>query len=286
MKIKLIGSGIGNCGRINGCEFAPNEITAYLSKYCNLFLDVDVSIYNSENHDVMKQKEFFTQVATKVRTALKRDEFPLLLGGDHSCAIGTWSGVAAKLQEESKDLALMWVDAHMDAHRPDTSETGNLHGMPVAHLFGNGHEELTTILTKNPKLKPENIIYFGIRSFEKPEEDYLKDLGVKIYYQHMLNMNNFQELFLHEFEYLGKKTDGNVGITLDLDGLEPNEIAAVGTPEANGISASGFLEMLQQIDITKLIAFEIAEYNPYLDKDNRSIEYISKLITLLAKKLS
>ena len=280
-KIKLIGSSIGNCGRIAGCELATSKIVEQLTEQLNLFFDVEDFVFDGSSHDLLKQQKFFTKVAAAVNTTLDNNQFPLLLGGDHSCAIGSWSGVAAKLHDDGKELALIWVDAHMDAHRPNTSETGNLHGMPVAHLLGNGHSELVAILTKNPKLKPENIVYFGIRSFEEPEEEYLKSLGIKIYYQHMLSSSNFQELFLSEFERLGQQTQNNVGITLDLDGLEPNEIAAVGTPEANGINSQIFLDTIGKIDFSKLIAFEIAEYNPLLDKDNRTMDYILQLLKII-----
>lgn len=280
-KIKVIGSAIGNCGRITGCEFAPYEIANYVMKNLNQVPETVIITYAGASHDVMKQQEFFNNVAAKVRNTLQDNEFPLLLGGDHSCAIGTWSGVAAKLQEENRELSLIWIDAHMDAHRPDTSDSGNLHGMPVAHLLGNGHKELTAILTKSPKLKPENVVYFGIRSFEKPEEDYLKALGVKIYYQHMLNDDNFQEIFLSEYQRLSRQGHKTVGISLDLDGLDPKDISAVGTPEASGISSQIFLDTLQKIDLDELVAFEIAEYNPKLDKNNETMKYILKLIATL-----
>lgn len=281
-KVKFIGSAIGNCGRISGCESAPYEIVNYVNKQLNQLFVAEIVNYAGESHDVQEQQNFFVTIANKVKDTLDDNEFPILLGGDHSCAIGSWSGVASKLQEENKNLSLIWIDAHMDAHRPDTSDSGNLHGMPVAHLLGSGYQEFTSILTKTPKLKPENIVYFGIRSFEKPEEDYLKNLGVKIYYQHMLNDDNFQELFLTEYKRLSEC--GKVGISLDLDGLDPKNIAAVGTPESFGIDSQIFLEVMQKIDLDKLVAFEIAEYNPKLDKNNETMNYILELIKSLIKK--
>ena len=85
---------------------------------------------------------FFIKVAHRAERAITKGVFPIFIGGDHSCAIGSWSGIAYNLQKQDKELALIWIDAHMDAHRPETSETGNLHGMPVAHLLGHGHKEL------------------------------------------------------------------------------------------------------------------------------------------------
>lgn len=280
-RIKLIGSAIGNCGRLNGCESSPYQISNSLANSEGVLIDSDVVAYTGGSHDVLAQREFFVKVARRAERAIEKGVFPIFIGGDHSCAIGSWSGVAANLEKHNQDLALIWIDAHMDAHRPETSETGNLHGMPVAHLLGHGHKELTSIMTAMPKVKPQNVVYFGIRSFEKPEEDFLKEQGVTIYYQHQLTDENFQDLFLMEFNRLAQQTGGNVGISLDLDGLDPEAIAAVGTPVENGIDSDIFMDTMSKLDSSKLIAFEIAEYNPSLDKDHRSVKYMMELIKLL-----
>ncbi|RTK99074.1 MAG: arginase [Proteobacteria bacterium] len=284
-RIKLIGSAIGNCGRLNGCESSPYQISNTLANTEGVLLDSDVVAYTGGSHDVLAQREFFVRVAHRAERAITKRVFPIFIGGDHSCAIGSWSGIAYNLERQKKDLALIWIDAHMDAHRPETSETGNLHGMPVAHLLGHGHKELTSILSATPKLKPENVVYFGIRSFEKPEEDFLQSLGVKIYYQDMLSDDNFVELFLQEYNRLAQQTNGNVGISLDLDGLDPNEIKAVGTPVENGISTRKFTEAIEKIDVHNLVGFEIAEYNPSLDKDGSSMKYMLELLKLVIARI-
>ncbi len=280
-RIKLIGSAIGNCGRLNGCESSPYQISNSLANSEGVLIDSDVVAYTGGSHDVLAQREFFVKVARRAERAIEKGVFPIFIGGDHSCAIGSWSGVATNLEKYQKDMALIWIDAHMDAHRPDTSETGNLHGMPVAHLLGYGHKELTSIMSSMPKLKPENVVYFGIRSFEQAEEDFLQELGVKIYYQHQLTDDNFQELFLMEFNRLAQQTGGNVGISLDLDGLDPEDIVAVGTPVENGIDSTIFMDTIAKLDMSKLIGFEIAEYNPSLDKNHQSVKYMMELIKLL-----
>ncbi len=284
-RIKLIGSAIGNCGRLNGCESSPYQISNRLANTEGILIDADVVAYDGGSHDALAQREFFIRVANRAERAKEKDVFPIFIGGDHSCAIGSWRGIADNLQKHNEELGLIWIDAHMDAHRPDTSETGNLHGMPVAHLLGHGHRELTSIMSANPKLKPENLVYFGIRSYEKPEEDFLQSLGVKIYYQEMLSDENFVVLFLQEFNRLAKQTNGNVGISLDLDGLDPKEIAAVGTPVENGISSAKFDEAMTKINIKHLTAFEIAEYNPSLDKDSASMQYMLNLLKLIISRV-
>ena len=284
-RIKLIGSAIGNCGRLNGCESAPYQISNSLANSEGILIDADVVAYTGGSHDVLAQREFFIKVAHRAERAMTKNVFPIFIGGDHSCAIGSWSGVAYNLQKKNQELALIWIDAHMDSHRPETSETGNLHGMPISHLLGYGHKELTSILSALPKLKPENLVFFGIRSFEKPEEDFLQSLGVKIYYQDMLSDENFEALFLEEYNRLALQTNGNVGISLDLDGLDPKHIAAVGTPVANGIDSRIFLETMNKLDTKHLIGFEIGEYNPSLDKDHRSMHYMLELLKALIAKV-
>lgn len=284
-QITIIGSAISKCGRLAGCELAPGKIIADLETN-GLHIKQQIYNYNGESHDVSQLKDYFNQVAAHGNQLNLNQEFPIYLGGDHSCAIGSWSGISHNLQQHAKDFALIWVDAHMDAHRPETSESGNLHGMPVAHLLGHGYKELISLLNDNPKLKPENLVYFGVRSFEAPEEELLQALGVKIYYQHMLSTANFEDLFISEFNRLAMQTNGNVGISLDLDALDPKEIVAVGVPESNGIASQLFLDTFAKLDVKQLVAFEVSEYNPLLDPNGESLAYTNKLLTQLIKMVT
>ncbi|AJI75556.1 arginase family protein [Francisella philomiragia subsp. philomiragia ATCC 25015] len=277
-KVEAVGIAIGNAGREIGCGRAPY---ALLNELRDRRIDAQIINYIGGRAEVPTMGKYFTKVAQTVSEILKEGKFPLTLGGDHSCAIGTWSGVYDYLKDQKKELGLIWIDAHMDSHRPDTSETGNIHGMPVAHLLGYGHEELTKVLNDNPKLKPENIVFFGIRSYEKPEREFLEKLGVKVYYQTDLTDRNFEELFLQEFERLEKVTEGNVGISFDLDGLDPTNLDAVGTPVENGIDPQVFYKTIEKINFNSLVCFEVAEYNPLIDKTEVSLKYMSKLIRLV-----
>ncbi len=282
--LTVIGSGIGQCGRIIGCEHAPEVILHALAGQAvqhAIRPDSHLLYYRGDAHDLNAQQAYFTQIAQLTEQTLAHHQFPLLLGGDHACAIGTWSGASHYLQtHKNAPLSLIWVDAHLDAHRPDTSPSGNLHGMPVAHLLGHGAQALCEILSHTPKLKPEYLVYFGIRSFETPELELLTKLGVKIYYQHELTPQRFQANFTAEYARLVNAT-GQVGISLDLDGLDATEIIAVGTPEGEGIGIHSFLNTLKNCDLTSLLAFEIAEYNPQLDTYRHSLQFIIELIKVL-----
>jgi len=277
-KVEAIGISIGNAGRKIGCGRAPY---VFLNTIRDRRIDAQIFNYIGGRTEIDTMEKYFIKVATKISQVLSNGSFPLALGGDHSCAIGTWSGVYDHLKKENKELGLIWIDAHMDSHRPETSDTGNIHGMPVAHLLGHGYDKLKKILNDEPKLKPENIVFFGIRSYEQPEEELLNELGVKVYYQKDLNSQNFEEQFLNEFSKLAKKTNGNVGISFDLDGLDPVMMDAVGTPVENGIQPDVFYEALSKINFDDLICFEVAEYNPMLDKTGMSLGYMEKILRLV-----
>lgn len=281
--VKFIGSAIGNCGRVLGCESTPYYLINALAEEDD-FVDCCSYAYKGHKHDQFALRNYFIKVASHISFMLNKNTFPVLLGGDHSCAIGTWSGVGDYILSQGEELSMIWIDAHMDAHRPETSQSGNLHGMPVSHLLGYGHPELTSILTKTPKLKPENLVYFGIRSYEPEEKEFIDKLGIKVYYQDQLNEENFIELFANEFKRLSKQTK-HVGISLDLDGLSASEFTAVGTPEEGGVSGETFIKALDQIDFDKLVAFEISEYNPKLDYERKSLAYMIHLIKYLRHRI-
>jgi len=199
-----------------------------------------------------------------------------VMGGDHSCAIGTWSGVVAAVEGP---IGLIWVDAHMDSHTPQTSDSGNIHGMPVACLLGYGEKQLTQILKQQPKLQPQYLSLIGIRSYEPGEEELIKRLGVRVY-----RMPEIQERGMDAImqEAHARATTGTVGygVSIDLDGIDPADAPGVGTPAPEGIKGSDLCRALQSTvqGDAKLIGAEIVEYNPFFDKDSRTQQTIQQLI--------
>ena len=126
----------------------------------------------------------------------------VVVGGDHSCAIGTWSGVA---MASKKPLGLIWIDAHLDSHTPTSSITKNIHGMPAATLLGYGDKKLSTLLSDQPKIKPDNIVFIGIHSFQATEQELLEQLGVKIFYMKDIKQQGLQAVMQQALDYLNKK---------------------------------------------------------------------------------
>ena len=198
-----------------------------------------------------------------------------VIGGDHSCAIGTWSGAASALQG---DLGLIWVDAHMDAHTFETTYTQNVHGMPVSALLGKGDKKLTDILTAYPKVKPENLCLIGIRSFENEEAKLLQDLGVTVFTNKDIEQQGLEVLLQRAYEQVTRNTAG-FGFSIDLDGFDPEYAPGTGTPVARGIDANDFCHIISQwSQDPKLIGFEIAEFNPHLDIDQITEKTMANII--------
>lgn len=205
-----------------------------------------------------------TRLADSVGRHLEHGDFPLVIGGDHSCAIGTWSGVKRVLGAEAR-LGLIWIDAHMDSHTVATSQTRNIHGMPLASLLGHGDPRLTGVAGAGAKLLPEDVCLIGVRSFESDEAVLLKQLGVRVYFMHEVRRRGLAEVFAEALSRVGRHTRG-YGISIDLDALDPAEEPGVGTPVPGGLLRADLTDALALAHgDEKLLAVEIVEYNPYRD---------------------
>ncbi len=227
--------------------------------------------------------EFNRRLAAKVTAAQLRGDFPVVLGGDHSIAMGTWSGVAAAMPG---DLGLIWIDAHMDAHTTKTSETGAVHGMPLSALLGWGEPSMSQIASPKTKIKPENLCLLGVRSFEKGEARLLKDLGVRIYMIDEIEIRGFQTC-LREAHQRVTQTTASFGVSFDLDALDPAHFPSVGSPVERGLGFEAVKRGLIEIAAdSRLTALEIVEYNPSLDETGLSAFMVFDLLasTLLSRR--
>ena len=204
-------------------------------------------------------------LASAVADACRLGRLPCVLGGDHSCAGGTWTGVARTLQG---NLGLLWIDAHMDSHTPGTSHTGRLHGMPLAWLLGEDDDPLYGLASG--VLRPEHVCIVGVRSFEREEAERLKRLGVRVFHFEEVVRRGLKAVLA---EALGIVTSGTerFGISIDLDVITPEEAPHVGTPVAGGLTSGALARELERIAAhPALAAVELAEYSPKLDRDGRS----------------
>ena len=220
------------------------------------------------------------QLASLVWGCLRHGDFPLVIGGDHSCAIGTWSGVRSFL-DDGQRLGLIWVDAHMDSHTPRTSHSHAVHGMPLACLLGHGPSALVSILSDQPKLKPEDICLVGVRSYESEEARLLNNLGVRVYYIDEVLRRGCVAVMLEARARVSRHTAA-YGISIDLDALDPAEEPGVGSPAPGGIYLEDMLDGLIRLhgDIN-LRALEIVEYNPHHDRNHATAHAVHALVRSL-----
>ncbi len=215
-----------------------------------------------------------TKLAQKVEHAVQDGTTPLVLGGDHSIAIGTLAGLS-----KYDNLGVIWFDAHADINTPETTPSGNIHGMPLAVSLGLGHERLTSIHYNGPKIKKENIIIIGARSIDEGERQLIKEQNIKIYTMHEIDRLGMASVMEDAIRYLkGNGVDG-VHLSLDLDALDPLYTPGVGTPVAGGITyreSHLAMEMLQEAHI--LTSVEFVEVNPILDEKNKTADVAVALI--------
>ena len=222
------------------------------------------------------------KLAETVDKIVASGAFPLVLGGDHSIAIGTLAGLVKHYQ----NLGVIWYDAHADLNTKETSPSGNIHGMPLAISLGIGHEGLTGIYGKETKIKAENIVIIGARSLDDGEKELIRDKGIKVYTMHEIDRLGMTRVMEETIDYLRGRTDG-VHLSLDLDALDPNDAPGVGTPVAGGITYRESHLAMEMLEESKLItSAEFVEVNPILDEKNRTAEAAVALMgSLFGEKL-
>lgn len=229
-------------------------------------------------HRLQEVAAFCADLADVTCKSIEAKHFPIVIGGDHSMAIGTWSGVTSALKAEQK-FGLIWIDAHMDSHTVDTTPSMAIHGMPLAVLLGHGEKTLVALEGRSPKLLPQHVVLIGVRSFESGEAELLKKLNVKIYYMSDVKSRGFANIMKEAIEIVSKNTAG-FGISLDLDALDPQIAPGVGSPEKEGIlDLSDIRETFRYCcQVPSFFAFEIAEYNPSRDTEKTTTKVIKLIL--------
>ena len=220
--------------------------------------------------------EFNKDLRRVVSEMVEQNYFPIVIGGDHSIALGTWYGASDSMKSDQK-LGLIWIDAHLDSHTLNTSPSGAIHGMPVATLLGVGDENIQNNFGK-AIVAPTDLVFIGARSYEQAEHDLLQSLGVKIFYMDEINQRGFDAIFKEAVEIISANTDF-IGISLDMDVFDPLEVPGVGSPEKGGIKINDVLSTFTSLAyLSNLIAFEVVELNPELDQDTKSFVAGEKLL--------
>ncbi|OEL03177.1 arginase [Staphylococcus casei] len=238
---------------------------------------IDLDKFNSEQNGLRNLEEIITvsnNLSEAVSQSIEKNHFPLTLGGDHSIAIGSISGVS----KHYDNLGVIWYDAHGDLNIPEESPSGNIHGMPLRVLAGDGDEQLVNISNYTPKVKPEHIVLIGMRDLDEGERRYIKDNNIKTYTMADVDRYGIQQIIEETIEYLEHKTDG-IHLSLDVDGLDPVETPGTGTRVLGGLTyrESHFaLELLHNSNL--ITSMDIVEVNPLIDQNNHTAEQAVSLL--------
>ncbi|AET65999.1 arginase [Desulfosporosinus orientis DSM 765] len=210
-----------------------------------------------------------------VSEAIKEGVIPLILGGDHSLAIGTLSGLALS----GKTLGVIWFDTHGDYNSLDTTESGNIHGMPLAVANGIGASELTSIGGMKKKLQEENTVIIGAREMDPQEKEMLRQSKITVFTMRDIDQKGMMEVVKEGIEIASRGTDG-IHVSFDLDVIDPEEAPGVGTPVPGGITyREAHLAMELLADSGRIASMDVVEVNPILDNHNKTAKLAVGLIS-------
>jgi len=225
-------------------------------------------------------------LATIVEKTLDENMMPVVLGGDHSIAAGSLSGVAAHFKKKEKKIGLIWLDAHGDINTPESSPSGNVHGMPLAAAMGYGATELVELQGFRQKVEPQNISLVGIRDLDSQERKLAKKSGVHVFTMRDIDERGMREVMSDAMKYAMDDTDG-ISVSLDMDFVDPSDAPGVGTPVRGGVTyREAHLAMEMLADTEAMVSLEVVEINPVIDEHNRTaLLGVELVLSGLGKKI-
>lgn len=213
-----------------------------------------------------------------VEEAADAGAIPIALGGDHSIAVGSLAGIAKSYAKRGQELGLIWFDAHADFHTPETTVSGNIHGMPLAASMGLGAPELVKIGGFSPKFKPNRVVHIAGRDFEPGERRLLREVGIRVFTMRDIDERGMASIMREAIQIVGVGTSGIVA-SVDMDGFDPTWAPGVGTPAKGGLSyREAHLAMEMLADTQQLVHIELVEINPLLDNSNQTADVAVELI--------
>lgn len=219
------------------------------------------------------------ELASHTAQAIRDGVAPLVLGGDHSLGAGSVAGVATAFAERGQRIGLLWLDAHGDINTPSSSPSGNVHGMPVAHLLGHGDPSMVALARPAPAVRAANTVIVGARDLDPPEREHARAFGLTIFTMRDIDERGLSDVMR---EALAIVNDGTAGfhVSCDADWIDPTEAPGVGTPVRGGATyREGHLAMEMVADSGRLVSMDIVEINPVLDEMNRTADLCVGLVT-------
>jgi arginase len=299
MQVAIVGIPLGFGASKIGSELGPTAIRRTDIRGKRLIehirdLDYEVIDYGDieiENPDYVAPKdenpkylkemiESCNRIATSLGPILQKGSFPVILGGDHSIAIGTFSALASYARRRNEEVGLIWFDAHADINTPETSPSGNIHGMPLAVLLGMGEQKLTEICGFAPKLNHKFLAHIGGRDFDSGERETIHRLGLRNQFFTMSDIDRYgMARCVEKAVEIASQASGGFAVTFDIDIIDPRFAPGSGTLVRGGITyreAHLALEIIAEIGGMR--SFEIVEVNPTLDRENITVEVAGELI--------
>lgn len=292
-EIKIIGAPFDMGASLFGARLGPEALR--IEGLTEKLADLGFIVEDSGNLDIKNDyknimennlknldltKEATEKLSSKVYETLEEDKFPLVIGGDHTLVLGSVKGLLKKYDNPG----VIYFDAHADINTEKTSLSGNIHGMPMAFLIGEGSEKMRSVGNINKNLKPENIVYIGLRDVDPGERDYIKNLGIKAYAMEDIDKLGIQKVMEESIDYITKKAD-QIHISFDVDSLDPKIAPGTGVKVPGGLTfreAKTALRMVSQIE--KIVSVELVEVNPLLDNQNDTAKIAVNLLETIFGK--
>src|SRR5215472_853903 len=224
--------------------------------------------------------------AELVIKTLEDGKIPLTLGGDHSIAAGTVSGVAEFYRRKKQRIGLLWIDARSDINTPDTSPSGNVHGMPLGAIMGLFHSTLSDMYDFSPKIQPENCVLVGIRDVDAHEKENIRKSGIEVFTMRDIDERGMRAVMEEALRMAGRGTAG-YHVSLDMDWIDREDAPGVGTPVWGGATyREAHLAMEIIADHGRMLSFEIVEVNPVIDEHNQTADLAVELtLSAFGKKI-
>jgi arginase len=284
LKIRILGVPLDLGQEHRGVDMGPSAaraagLNAVLRKLGHRVEDVGnvhVRIAEEQHYGDRRAKylkeiaETCQEVAHRIYQTLEAGCFPLSLGGDHSMAVGTIAGASKFYRDRNQPIGCLWVDAHADMNTPQSSPSGNVHGMPLAATLGIGPEALTRIFGFAPKVEGKNCVLIGARSLDTRERRIVRKSGINVFTMREIDEQGMRAVMEKSLTLATKGTAGFV-VSFDMDVVDPREASGVGTPVRGGITfREAHLGMEMIADSRKMLALDLVEINPILDVQNQT----------------
>jgi len=266
--------------RVAGLEARLEALGHRVTDGGNILVEIaETQAFGESNARYLKQiAETCRRTGDAVIKTLEEGLTPLVLGGDHSLAVGSVSGVAEFYRRQNQKVGILWIDAHSDINTPDTSPSGNVHGMPLAALLGLGPEALSNLYGYSPKIVPENVVLVGVRDIDSAERANIRRAGVgEVYTMRDIDERGMRSVMEEALRAAGRGTAG-YHVSLDMDWIDPEDAPGVGTPVRGGATyREAHLAMEILADHGRMLSFEIVEVNPVIDEHNRTADLAVEL---------